>query len=108
MDPQIAAGEEGGGVVARQIPPKRLLWSYAADNSLESISILCTHHIVQHRIKCGREEVEAAREIEEILIDSSVEGQVLEVDIAKTLEVEGSPGDKEENNNRNYQEVKSQ
>ena len=101
MDPQIAAGEKGGGGVERQIPPKRFFRPYAADNSFESISILCTHHIVQNRIKCGGEKVEAAREIEEILIDSSVEGQVLEVDIAKTLEVEGSPGDKEQNNNRN-------
>ena len=108
MDPQVAAGEKGGGGVEREIPPERLFRLDAADNSFESISILCTHHIVENGIKCGGEEVEAAREVEEILIDGSVDGQVLEVDIAKALEVEGGPGDKEENNNRNYQEEESQ
>ena len=47
MDPQIAAGEEGRGGVECQIPPKRLCGLYAADNSLESISILCTHHMLK-------------------------------------------------------------
>ena len=86
----------------------RALRGRAEDNRLEGISVLGAHEVVEDRVEGGGEEVEAAREVEEILIDGSVDGQVLEVDIAKALEVEGGPGDKEENNNRNYQEEEYQ
>ena len=76
-------------------------WRDAKDNSFESISVLGAHEVVKDRVEGGGEEVEASGEVEEILVDSSVEWQVLEVDIAKTLEVERSPGDKEKNNHRN-------
>ena len=83
-----------------QVPAQGPLGLDTEHNSLESISILCTHHIVKNRIECRGEEIEASGEVEEYLIDGSVEGQVLEVDIAKSLEVERSPGNKEKNNNR--------
>ena len=84
-----------------QVPAQGPLRLDTEHNSLESISILCTHHIVKNRIECRGEEIEASGEVEEYLINCSVEGQVLEVDISKPLEVEWSPGDKEKNNNRN-------
>ena len=79
----------------------RTLRGTATNHRLESISILCAHEVVEDRVEGGGEEVEAAREVEEILIDSPVKIQVFEVDISKALEVERSPGNKEENDNRN-------
>ena len=43
--------------------------------------------------------VSITREVEEILVDSSEELGRFEVDVAKPLEVEGSPGYEEEKDN---------
>ena len=48
-------------------------WRDAKDNSFESISVLGAHEVVKNRVEGGGEEVEASGEVEEILVDSSVE-----------------------------------
>ena len=103
MDSNTAASKQiGGGGVEVGLMILGTFRRDAEDNRFESFSVLGAHKIVEDRVECGWEEVEAAREVEEILVDSSVEWQVLEVDIAKTLKVERSPWYKEENNYRNW------
>ena len=48
----------------------------AEHNGFESISVLGAHEVVEDRVEGGGEEVEASGEVEEILVDSSVECQV--------------------------------
>ena len=71
------------------------------DHGLECLSVLGAHEVVEDGVEGGGEVVEAAREIHEILIDSPVEMTVLEVDISKPLYVERSPGNEEQDNDRN-------
>ena len=72
----------------------------AGHGGSESLSVLDAHHVVEERVEGGGEVVEAARGVEQNLIDSPEHLQLLEVNVAQPLEVEGSPGDEEENDNR--------
>ena len=56
---------------------------------------LDTHEVVEDGVEGGREIVEEAREVHEILIDSPVDIAVGEVDISKPLDVKRSPRDEE-------------
>ena len=68
---------------------------------LESFSILGAHQIVEYWVEGGRKEVEATGEVEEVLVERSPFVAVLEVNIAKPLDVEWNPGNEEENDNSN-------
>ena len=73
----------------------------------EGLPVLAAHQVVEDRVEGGGEEVEAAGEVEEVLVDGA-EGLVLpEVDVAEALEVEGEPGDEEEDHHGDWgQEVR--
>lgn len=103
MQPQVAPTQQGGGGVDGQVPPQGPLRANTEDHCLESMSVLSAHHIIEDGVEGGGKEVEAAREVEEYLVDAPVERQVLEVDITKALEVERGPGNKEENHNRDLE-----
>ena len=66
------------------------------------LSIFNTHHIVKKRIESWWEIVETAREIKQNLINCSEHLEVFEVDVAKPLNMEGGPGDKEQNDDGNW------
>ena len=79
----------------------------AEEHRLELLPVLGRHQVVEDRVEGGGEEVEAAGEVEEVLVDGA-EGLVLpEVDVAEALEVEGEPGDEEEDHHGDWgQEVR--
>ena len=59
----------------------------ATEDSLERPPVLDTHQVVEDGVERGGEKVEAAREVEEILIDGSVEIVVLEIYITRCLTI---------------------
>ena len=70
----------------------------AEQRSLESLPVLGAHQVVERRVEGGGEEVEAAGEVEEVLVHRPEVLVLPEVDVAQALEVERCPGDKEEDN----------
>ena len=74
----------------------------AEQHRLELPAVPRRHQRVQDRVEGGGEEVEAAGEVEEVLVDCA-EGLVLpEVDVAEALEVEGGPGDEEQDDHGHW------
>ena len=72
-----------------------------AQSHLKGRSVLGAHEVVEDGVEGGGEEVEAAGEVEEVLVDGSECEAVLEVDIAQPLDVKRSPRDEEENHHGN-------
>ena len=64
--------------------------------SLESLAVLCAHEVVEDGVEGGGEEVEAAGEVEEVLVHSPEVLVLSEVHVTQSLEVERCPRDKEE------------
>ena len=77
----------------------------AEQRSLESLPVLGAHQVVEHRVEGGGEEVEAAGEVEEVLVDRPEVLVLSEVHVTQPLEVKRRPGDKEENNHRNCGDI---
>ena len=73
----------------------------AGHDGLESLPIFAAHDVVEERVEGGGEVVEAAGGVEKDLVDCAEHFQLLEVNITQPLEMERSPGDKEENHHRN-------
>ena len=69
------------------------------------LAVLDAHHVVEQRVEGGGEVVEAAGEVKEDLVDGAEHLEVLEVDVAEPLDVEGGPGHEEEDNNGNWRIV---
>ena len=57
----------------------------------EGVSVFQRHQVVQDRVKRGREVVEDARDVVEVLVDGPEDHRLLEVDVAQSLGVEGGP-----------------
>ena len=74
----------------------------AEEGPVEGLAVLGAHEVVEDRVEGGGEEVEAAGEVEEVLVHSPEVLVLSEVHIAQALEVERCPGDKEENNHRHW------
>ena len=101
---EVAGGDEvgGGGVEGGELEDgvEVIPASGAGDGGPEGLPVLDTHDVVEERVEGGGEVVEAARGVEENLIDSPEHIQVLEVHIAEALEVKWSPGHEEEDDHR--------
>ena len=74
------------------------IWRLAEECSLESLPVLGAHQVVEDGVEGGGEEVEAAGEVEEVLVHRPEVLVLSEVHITQSLEVERCPRDKEENN----------
>ena len=102
---EIAGGDQvgGGGVESRELHHRiRVFLEFPAGHGgSESLSVLDAHDVVEEGVEGGGEIVETAGGVEEDLVDCAEHFQLLEVNIAQPLEVERSPGDKEEDHNRN-------
>ena len=77
-----------------------------AQRRLEGLPVLGTHQVVEDGVEGGGQEVEAAGQPEENLVDGSVQLVVLEVDISETLDVKRGPGDEEQNDDSNCRQAK--
>ena len=64
--------------------------------SLESLAVLGAHEVVEDGVEGGGEEVEAAGEVEEVLVHSPEVLALSEVHVTQSLKVERCPRDKEE------------
>ena len=82
-----------------EVPTEWTFWLNAEYNRLESMSVLRTHQVIKDWIECGRKKIEAARRVEEILIDDSEERLMLEICVSQSLDVKRSPGQKEKHHN---------
>ena len=74
----------------------------AEESPLESLAVLGTHEVVEDGVEGGGEEVEAAGEVEEVLVHSPEVLVLSEVHVTQSLEVERCPRDKEENHHRHW------
>ena len=97
---EVAGGDQvgGGGVEGRELHHRilLLLQSPAGHGGPESLPVLDAHHVVEERVEGGGEVIKTAGGVEKDLIDRPEHFHVLEVNVAEPLEVEGSPGDKEQ------------
>ena len=102
---EVAGGDQvgGGGVERGKLHHGILVFLQcpAGHGSSESLPVLDAHDVVEERVEGGGEIIETARGVEEDLVDCSEHFQLLEVNITQPLEMERSPGDKEENHDRN-------
>ena len=102
---EIAGGDQvcGGGVESRELHHRiRVFLEFPAGHgSSEGLPVLDAHDVVEEGVEGGGEIVETPGGVEEDLVDCSEHFQLLEVNITQPLEVERSPGDKEEDHNRN-------
>ena len=100
MLPGEQVGGRGGQGLRQpaQAAASRASIRLAQECSLESFAVLGTHQVVEYRVERGGEEVEAAGEVEEVLVHSPEVLVLSEVHVAQSLEVERCPRDKEENN----------
>ena len=73
----------------------------ATEDSLERPPVLDTHQVVEDGVERGGEVVEAAGDVEEVLVDCPKRVAVFEVDIAESLDVKWSPGNEERNDDTN-------
>ena len=78
---------------------------FAENDCGECMPVLDTHEVVEDGVEGGREIVEEAREVHDILIDSPVDIAVGEVDISKPLDVKRSPRDEEGHNDSNWKTI---
>ena len=99
MLPGEQVGGRGGQGLRQpaQAAASRASIRMAQECSLESFAVLGTHQVVEYRVERGGEEVEAAGEVEEVLVHSPEVLVLSEVHVAQSLEVERCPRDKEEN-----------
>ena len=74
------------------------IWGLADEGPCVSLAVLCAHQVVEDGVEGGGEEVEAAGEVEEVLVHSPEVLVLSEVHVTQSLKVERCPGDKEENN----------
>ena len=101
---RLLPGEQvggGGGQGLRQpaqAATSRASIRLAEECSLESLPVLGAHQVVEDGVEGGGEEVEAAGEVEEVLVHRPEVLVLSEVHITQSLEVERCPRDKEENN----------
>ena len=102
---EVAGGDQvgGGGVERGKLHHGILVFLQipAGHGGSESLPVLDAHDVVEERVEGGGEIVETAGGVEKDLVDCPEHFQLLEVNIAQPLEVERSPGDKEEDHNRN-------
>ena len=102
---EVAGGDQvgGGGVESRELHHgvRVLLQVPAGHGGSESLPVLDAHDVVEERVEGGGEIVETAGGVEQDLVDCAEHFQLLEVNITQPLEMERSPGDKEEDHNRN-------
>ena len=105
---EVAGGDQvgGGGVEGRELHHRilLLLQSPAGHGGPESLPVLDAHHVVEERVKGGGEIVETAGGVEQDLVHCAEHLQLLEVNITQPLEMERSPGDEEQDHNRNWKE----
>ena len=78
------------------------IWGPAEESPLESLAVLGAHQVVEDGVEGGGEEVEAAGEVEEVLVHSPEVLVLSEVHVTQSLEVERCPRDKEENHHRHW------
>ena len=78
------------------------IWGLADKGPRVSLAVLGAHQVVEDGVEGGGEEVEAAGEVEEVLVDRPEVLVLSEVHVTQPLEVKRRPGDKEENNHRNW------
>ena len=76
----------------------------AGHDGLESLPIFAAHDVVEERVEGGGEIVETAGGVEQDLVHCAEHLQLLEVNITQPLEMERSPGDEEQDHNRNWKE----
>ena len=72
------------------------IWGLADKGPCVSFAVLGAHQVVEDGVEGGGEEVEAAGEVEEVLVHSPEVLVLSEVHVTQTLEVERCPRDKEE------------
>ena len=73
--------------------------NFRFSSPVNSLPVFKTHDIVEDRIKRSAEVVEEARDMEKIFVDKPEEFSFFKVDKCEALGMEGSPADKEGNNN---------
>ena len=74
------------------------IWGLADKGPCVSLAVLGAHQVVEDGVEGGGEEVEAAGEVEEVLVHSPEVLVLSEVHVTQSLKVERCPRDKEENN----------
>ena len=72
------------------------IWGLADKGPRVSLAVLGAHQVVEDRVEGGGEEVEAAGEVEEVLVHSPEVLVLSEVHVTQSLKVERCPRDKEE------------
>ena len=83
----------------------RDLWTVLGgteEDGPEGLPVLAAHQVVQDGVEGGGEEVEAAGDVHEVLVECAVPGQVVVVVVVvgQPLHVEGSPRDEEHDHHR--------
>ena len=105
---EVAGGDEvgGGGVEGGELEDgvEVIPASGAGDGGPEGLPVLDTHDVVEERVEGGGEIVETAGGVEQDLVHCAEHLQLLEVNITQPLEMERSPGDEEQDHNRNWKE----
>ena len=78
----------------------------AAECLLEGVSILERHQVIENRVDGSREVIEEARDVVEVLVDSPIDGRLLEVDVGQPLGVERGPAQEERHDNGGWKQSK--